>query len=96
MRRRLSADLPADGDALIAHLMAGPTNAANDGREIRETISLNQYKRFFASLPKAIQDEVTARWGAPETDPDDTDFGTVGNAQANDPLFAMITFKASF
>ncbi|MCD2181963.1 cobaltochelatase subunit CobN [Rhizobium sp. GN54] len=63
------ADLPADGDALIAHLMAGPTNAANDGREIRETISLNQYKRFFASLPRAIQGEVTARWGAPEADP---------------------------
>ncbi len=38
----------------------------------------------------------TVQWGAPETDPDDTDFGTVGNAQANDPLFAMITFKASF
>lgn len=32
-------DLPEDGDALIAHLMAGPTNAANDGREIRETLS---------------------------------------------------------
>jgi cobaltochelatase CobN len=63
------ADLPADGDALIAHLMAGPTNAARDGREIRETLSLNHYKRFFAALPAQIQDEVTARWGAPESDP---------------------------
>jgi len=63
------ADLPADGDALIAHLMAGPTNAANDGREIRETFSLKDYKAFFASLPQSIQAEMTARWGAPEDDP---------------------------
>jgi cobaltochelatase CobN len=63
------ADLPADGDALIAHLMAGPTNAANDGREIRETLSVNHYKAFFAGLPKPIQTEMTARWGAPEEDP---------------------------
>ena len=61
--------LPADGDALIAHLMAGPTNAASDGREIRETLSLNHYKAFFASLPTQIQAEMTARWGAPEDDP---------------------------
>ncbi|TAA62861.1 cobaltochelatase subunit CobN [Shinella sp. JR1-6] len=61
--------LPADGDALIAHLMAGPTNAASDGREIRETLSLNHYKAFFASLPAQIQAEMTARWGVPEDDP---------------------------
>ncbi|MGJ7040110.1 cobaltochelatase CobN [Shinella sp. BE166] len=63
------ADLPADGDALIAHLMAGPTNAASDGREIRETLSLNQYKAFFAALPAQIQAEMTDRWGLPEDDP---------------------------
>jgi len=63
------ADLPADGDALIAHLMAGPTNAANDGREIREMFSLKDYKAFFASLPQSIQAEMTARWGGPEDDP---------------------------
>ncbi|MCF3640880.1 cobaltochelatase subunit CobN [Rhizobium sp. TRM95111] len=61
--------LPADGDALIAHLMAGPTNAASDGRDIRETLSLSHYKSFFATLPAQIQDEVAARWGAPEDDP---------------------------
>ena len=62
-------DLPADGDALMQHLMAGPTNAANDGREIRETLSLSRYKTFFESLPISIQDAVTLRWGAPERDP---------------------------
>ena len=62
-------DLPEDGDDLMRHLMAGPTNAGNDGREIRETLSLKDYKQFFASLPKKIQDEVTLRWGEPESDP---------------------------
>ncbi|ATN34551.1 cobaltochelatase subunit CobN [Rhizobium sp. ACO-34A] len=61
--------LPANGDGLMAHLMAGPTNAANDGREIRETISVNDYIRFFEGLPVKVRDEVTARWGAPEADP---------------------------
>ncbi|MCM2399347.1 cobaltochelatase subunit CobN [Rhizobium sp. S95] len=61
--------LPTDGDALMAHLMAGPTNAASDGREIRETISVNDYIRFFESLPVKVRDEVTARWGGPEADP---------------------------
>ncbi|MEY9163221.1 cobaltochelatase CobN [Sinorhizobium fredii] len=62
-------DLPEDGDALIRFLMAGPTNAASRDREIRETISLREYKGFFAALPKKIQQEVRERWGAPEADP---------------------------
>ena len=61
--------LPADGDALMTHLMAGPTNAATDGREIRETLSASDYISFFESLPAKVQQDVTARWGAPETDP---------------------------
>jgi cobaltochelatase CobN len=65
----VTGDLPADGDALINHLMEGPTNAATDGRVIRETLSLNQYNSFFAGLPIQIQDEVTARWGKPQDDP---------------------------
>lgn len=65
----VTGDFPADGDALIDHLKRGPTNAADDARELRETISLSQYKRFFASLNAEIQDEVTARWGDPEADP---------------------------
>ncbi len=62
-------DYPADGDALIGALQEGPTNAATDGRVVRDTLSLNQYNDFFATLPKRIQDEVTARWGEPESDP---------------------------
>jgi cobaltochelatase CobN len=64
-----AVDFPADGDALIDHLKKGPTNAVSDARDIRETISLNQYRDFLAKLPKAIQAQVTERWGAPEGDP---------------------------
>ncbi len=62
-------DIPTDGDRLMDFLMAGPTNAGNDGREIRETLSLGHYKAFFAKLPKVIQAAVTAKWGAPDRDP---------------------------
>ena len=63
------ADIPENGDDLITHLQDGPTNAATDGREIRETYSLSRYKALFATLPKTIQDQVNARWGEPGTDP---------------------------
>ena len=63
------ANLPGDGDALIRHLMDGPTNSGQDGKVIRETLSLSEYKHFLASLPIQIQDEIVARWGNPESDP---------------------------
>ncbi|MBB6485090.1 cobaltochelatase CobN [Rhizobium lusitanum] len=63
------ADVPADGDALMRHLAEGPTNSGHDGRVVRETLSFSHYRDFFASLPKQIQDEMTARWGEPEADP---------------------------
>ncbi|ANL66168.1 cobaltochelatase subunit CobN [Rhizobium phaseoli] len=63
------ADIPADGDALIRHLMEGPTNSGHDGRVVRETFSLSLYNSFLASLPNQIQGEVKARWGEPENDP---------------------------
>ena len=62
-------NIPADGDTLIRHLMAGPTNSARVDCEIRETLSLSQYNSFFASLPVQIQSEVVDRWGKPEADP---------------------------
>ncbi len=63
------ADIPADGDALIRHLMAGPTNSGFDGKVVREQLSLSRYKDFLGSLPAQIQDEVSTRWGVPEADP---------------------------
>lgn len=64
-----TAEFPEDGDGLITHLQEGPTNAATDGRVVRETISLSHYNDFFASLPVEIQDEVRRRWGEPQSDP---------------------------
>ena len=63
------ADFPEDGDGLIEHMMEGPTNAATDGRVVRETISVNHYNSFFQALPNQIQREITDRWGGPEDDP---------------------------
>ncbi|GIL02900.1 MAG: cobaltochelatase subunit CobN [Alphaproteobacteria bacterium] len=61
--------VPADGDALIRYLAAGPTNAACDGREIREGLALADYADFFLSMPDKVRREVTVRWGEPEADP---------------------------
>ncbi len=64
------ADVPADGDALIARLLDGPTNALDSRqRAATSTLPLAAYGDFFRTLPLAVQREVTARWGAPEADP---------------------------
>ena len=62
------ADLPQDGAALIARLLAGPTNQAPH-RGVRETLSLADYAGFFARLPRAVRRAMTKRWGPPERDP---------------------------
>jgi len=63
--------IPANGNALIELMQAGATNdwRALAGREVRETLSLPDYYSFFNSLAPSVQAAVTARWGAPETDP---------------------------
>ena len=63
------ADTPETGDALIETLQAGPTNAASDGRLIRETLSLEDYTEAFSCLPDPLQQEMSERWRAPEEDP---------------------------
>ncbi len=64
-------DFPVNGDDLITHIQAGPTNdfAALGTREIRETLSMADYQIFLAGLPAAVQAAVIDRWGAPEQDP---------------------------
>ncbi len=63
------ADVPETGNALIDHLMAGPTNAGAAMRDVRETLSVAAYRRFFVELPEAVRSAVTERWGEPESDP---------------------------
>ena len=62
-------DVPPDGDALIARLLEGPTNARESRGRGGETFGLGAYRAFFAQLPREVQEAVTARWGAPERDP---------------------------
>ncbi len=63
--------LPEDGAALVAQICAGPTNDFHDlsNRSISETISLDEYSAFFATLPGALQEKITERWGGAEEDP---------------------------
>lgn len=63
------ADAPQDASALMRHLLAGPTNNLVKARSGGEELSLPEYMDFFHSLPKDVQQNVTARWGAPESDP---------------------------
>ncbi|HYU11072.1 MAG TPA: cobaltochelatase subunit CobN, partial [Stellaceae bacterium] len=61
-------DIPKDGAALIARLLTGPTNARPHA-PAEETLPFNEYSAFFASLPAAVQQRVTAQWGSAERDP---------------------------
>jgi cobaltochelatase CobN len=62
------AGIPAGGAALRARLGAGPS-AAQPRRFTDESFPRSDYGAWFASLPRALQDQVHARWGAPERDP---------------------------
>ncbi|MEM1307015.1 MAG: cobaltochelatase subunit CobN, partial [Pseudomonadota bacterium] len=68
---------PASGAELIAALTDGPTNARGGQRNRepgRDThtaahLCVNDYEAWFATLPAAARDEITARWGPPGDDP---------------------------
>lgn len=64
-------DLPADGDALIAAIKAGPTNDFKSlgSREIRVTLKREDYQSAFDELPRTIRDQVMEAWGDPKNDP---------------------------
>ncbi len=65
------ANIPADGDALAARLLAGPTNNTDalKNNKARETLSLEDYRAYFATLPEVVRRKVIKRWGSPEADP---------------------------
>jgi len=58
-------DLPATGDELIKRLTSGVTNdpESRDFRVVNQSLSLAEYREFFASLPEEIQAAITQRWG---------------------------------
>jgi len=53
-------NIPADGESLMRALLAD---------EAEEMFQRGDYGTYFATLPRALQDSVTERWGAPERDP---------------------------
>jgi cobaltochelatase CobN len=61
-------DAPDDSQELVQRLLAGPTNA-KPGAPAVESLSFAEYSAFFATLPTALQQAITARWGAAERDP---------------------------
>lgn len=63
--------IPSDGNKLIEALKTGTTNELTDGKAQKgeAQLSMTAYKKYFISLPKQVQDEMTNRWGAPEDDP---------------------------
>ncbi len=79
--------LPADSNALVDRLLAGPTNAEVKERVVEETISLADYQVFLSGLPEAVRAAVTGRWGAPEADP----FFIAGDADCG--AFAIPAFR---
>ncbi len=64
-------DLPADADALMRAILAGPTNWLADRarREGGVRLPLAAYREAYARLPVAVREQVEARWGPPEADP---------------------------
>ncbi|MBJ3764227.1 cobaltochelatase subunit CobN [Maribius pontilimi] len=64
-------DIPADSDALMAQILAGPTNWLTDraGRADGEVLPLDTYRRHYDALPLAVRQAIEDRWGAPEDDP---------------------------
>uniref|UniRef100_UPI003F71530F cobaltochelatase subunit CobN n=1 Tax=Yoonia sp. TaxID=2212373 RepID=UPI003F71530F len=62
---------PADSAALMAQIMAGPTNWLTDRADKAggELLPLDTYRQYFDALPWDIKDQITTRWGQPEDDP---------------------------
>ncbi|MEH1850102.1 MAG: cobaltochelatase subunit CobN [Nostoc sp.] len=56
---------PTQGDELIQRLTDGVTNDP-EGREwlpVHQSVSWNEYQEYFASLPPAVQQDISERWG---------------------------------
>jgi cobaltochelatase CobN len=62
---------PADSDALMTDILAGPTNYLTDRAERSggQFLPLDTYLEHFNALPWDVKQQITDRWGAPEDDP---------------------------
>ncbi|MBP1806145.1 cobaltochelatase subunit CobN [Rubellimicrobium aerolatum] len=66
-----AVDPPPDATALMARLLAGPTNWLPDRKDRQggERLPLPTYRRWFDALPWETKLAVTDRWGPPDADP---------------------------
>ncbi|QPM91047.1 cobaltochelatase subunit CobN [Pseudooceanicola algae] len=64
-------DRPADAEALMQAILAGPTNWLTDRAETTggEPLSLDRYRAHFDTLPESMHQQILDRWGTPEQDP---------------------------
>ena len=64
-------DAPADSDALMQAVMAGPTNWLTDrvSRHGGVRLSMADYQIEYGQLPWELRDAMQSRWGPPEADP---------------------------
>ncbi|MEO1562038.1 MAG: cobaltochelatase subunit CobN [Pseudomonadota bacterium] len=65
------SDLPMDSDALMASILAGPTNWLTDraDRTGGERLPLETYQKYYQALSHDLKLALEERWGAPEEDP---------------------------
>ncbi|MEH2300949.1 MAG: cobaltochelatase subunit CobN [Nostoc sp.] len=59
---------PAQGDELIQRLTDGVTNdpEGREWRPVQQSVSWEEYQEYFASLPPAVQQGISERWGVGE------------------------------
>lgn len=64
-------NIPKDGNALIAELLAAVTNNPDTIHYLPcwQSIGLEEYQQYFSALPVVNQQAVLAQWGKPEDDP---------------------------
>ncbi|MFD0978327.1 cobaltochelatase subunit CobN [Tropicimonas aquimaris] len=62
---------PETSEALMAAVLAGPTNWLTDraDRKGGVRLSLEDYRRAYDALPLDVREQVEDRWGPPEADP---------------------------
>jgi cobaltochelatase CobN len=62
-------NMPVSGNALIEELQSGPTNARPRSGSGDVRLSLDDYCKHFALLPRSVAHEIEARWGEAKNDP---------------------------
>lgn len=61
-------NIPSTGEELIQRLTSGVTNDPEgwELRAVRQVVSLQEYREYFAKLPQEVQKEIGDRWGTIE------------------------------